>query len=181
MTTRALADPAAAADAVTALVTRSFTASEGPEEGRIVGGLAEAILTTTPGEDLRVFVAEDGGAPIAAALFSRLSYPEDPRTVFILAPMAVVPDRQGQGEGQALLRYALQSLRKEGVDVAITYGDPAFYGRVGFLPVTAEDAAPPMPLSLPHGWIAQSLDGQPLRPLKGASHAVPALNKPEAW
>lgn len=166
---------------IVALVTRTFTASEGEGEGDLVGALARTLLADTAQEDRHVFFAEDEGRVLAAAIFSRLSYPQDARTVFLLAPMAVATDRQGKGLGQALLRHALSALRAAGVDVAITYGDPAFYGKVGFRPMTTDFARPPLPLSQPIGWIGQSLTDATLTPLQGPSTCVAALNDPALW
>ena len=67
------------------------------------------------------------------------------------------------------------------MDVAVTYGDPAFYGKVGFAPITEDQVRPPCTLSFPHGWLGQSLTGRPLAPLKGPSRCVAALDKPEYW
>ncbi|MEL6644019.1 MAG: N-acetyltransferase [Pseudomonadota bacterium] len=167
--------------ALAALFTATFSASEGPEEGAIVGALAARLMEDTPREDLRTFFATDGAGPIAAVIFTPLVYPQDPRRVMLLSPMAVATDHQGQGVGQALLTHALDALRSEGVDVAITYGDPAFYSKVGFQPLTAAQAAPPHPLSQPQGWIGQSLTGQALTPLKGPSTCVSGLNDPALW
>lgn len=167
--------------AIAAMFNATFTASEGAEEGALVGGLARRLMDETLASDLRAFIATDGAAIIAAAIFSRLVYAEDPRTVFLLSPMAVATDRQGQGVGQALLTHALTALRAAGVDVAITYGDPAFYGKVGFRPLAAQTAAPPQPLSQPHGWIGQSLTAPTLDPLRGPSTCAAALNDPALW
>lgn len=73
------------------------------------------------------------------------------------------------------------ALRSEGVQVAITYGDPDFYRGVGFAPITEEQARPPLPLSFPHGWIGQSLAGEAMPDLQGPSTCVGALNRSEVW
>jgi predicted N-acetyltransferase YhbS len=163
------------------LVAATFAASEGAEEGRLIGGLARDLLATTPAEELRVFLALEAGRVIGAILFTPLVFQDDPRRAMLLAPVAVATDRQGRGVGQALIAHGLDALRGEGVDVAVTYGDPAFYGRVGFRQITEETARPPFPLSLPHGWLAQALDGGPLAPLKGPSRCAPALSDPAFW
>lgn len=163
------------------LFASTFTASEGAEEGALIGNLAGNLLRTTPKEDIYAFTALNDGETIGAAIFSRLAYADDPRSVFILSPMAVATDRQGKGVGQALLKHALSVLSDAGVAVAITYGDPAFYGKVGFLPLDEATAAPPLPLSLPMGWIGQSLTDEPLYPLRGACTCVDALNDPAIW
>lgn len=163
------------------LFTDTFTASEGPDEGRLIGALAQEMLATTPEADLHVYTASDEAGLAGCIMFSRLTYPEDERTVFVLAPVAVATGRQGQGVGTALLRHGLDDLRYRGVDVALTYGDPAYYARVGFAPITEDTARPPRALSMPEGWLGQSLTGKALEPLKGPSSCVSALDSPAYW
>jgi predicted N-acetyltransferase YhbS len=167
--------------ALITLFTDVFAASEGTAEGAMIGGLVTDLLTDTPPEDLRVFAALDDGEIIGAILFSRLRFAGDDRSVFMMAPVAVATARHGQGVGQAVIRHGLTALLAEGVDVAVTYGDPDYYGRTGFLPVTENDLPPPMPLQFPHGWLAQPLGRATLAPFAGPSACVPAFNKPELW
>ena len=174
-------DPEGRAADVVALFAETFTASEGALEGALIGVLVRELLMDTPAGDLHVFLACEGQAIIGGAIFSRMRYDRDARRVFILSPMAVAPDRQGQGVGQALLRHALAALRAQGVDVALTYGDPAFYGRVGFAQITVAQAAAPFALQQPEGWLGQSLTDAPFVPLKGAVSCVGALRKPDLW
>lgn len=169
------------ADEIEALFAATFAASEGPDEGAVIGGFVRRLLAGTPLADIRVYQAEKAGVPVGAAVFTRLRFGADPRVVFILSPMAVATGRQGQGVGQALLRHALAALRAEGVDIAMTYGDPAFYGRVGFAPVTVGVVPPPLPLSMPEGWIGQALDGGVIAPLPGPCTCAEALNDPSLW
>ncbi|MFV1874726.1 GNAT family N-acetyltransferase [Nioella sp.] len=173
-------ESAFSADTIVALFTDSFAASEGAEEGALIGGLVEKMLET-PAQELCVYTASDAGRLIGCICFSRLDYPQDPRQVMLLSPVAVATSAQGKGVGQALITHGLNALRAEGIDMAITYGDPAFYGRVGFSALTEEMAPPPLPLSHPEGWIGQSLSGADLSPLKGPSSCVAALNKPDYW
>jgi predicted N-acetyltransferase YhbS len=147
----------------------------------MIGALVRGLLTTTPPGALRVFTAVDDGRIVSGALFSRLTYPDDPRRVFVMAPVAVATDRQGEGIGQGLIRHALDSLKDAGVDVVTVYGDPAFYGRTGFAPITEAEAAAPHPLGHPEGWQALALAGGPMAPLKGPSRCVAALDDPALW
>jgi len=103
---------------IVALFTAAFTASEGPGAGRLIGGLVRDLLARTPPEDIRVVGAEEDGALVGAAIFTRLTYPEDDRAVVLLSPLAVAPDRQGHGIGQALLAHALDALRAEAPEPA---------------------------------------------------------------
>lgn len=185
------------APALSAFFAATFTASEGPDEGRLIGELVRNLLTSTPDADIRLFTmenlgeslgenpgedtGENSGRILAAGIFTRLTYPEDRRRVFLLSPMAVATAHQRQGIGQGLLRSALAALKAEGIDCVFTYGDPKYYSRVGFQPMTEDQARAPLPLSLPHGWLGQSLRDAPLQPLCGPSFCVAALARPEFW
>ncbi|HKL68944.1 N-acetyltransferase [Salibaculum sp.] len=169
------------AEAIARLFEATFSASEGPDEGALIGKLARDLLSDTSDSDLHVFTTWDGSTLAGAIIFSRLHVPDDHRGVFLLAPVAVAPDQQGQGVGQSLLQYGLSEMRRVGADVAVTYGDPAYYGKVGFQPVTTETVPAPRPLQMPEGWLAQSLTDAPLHPIKGPAHCVPAIDDPAYW
>lgn len=158
-----------------------FAASDGADEGRIIGGLVRNLLTTTPARDRFVFSCRDGGPLAGCIVFSRLVYDRDARTVFMLGPVAVATERQRQGIGQALLRHGLKEIGRSAVDVVVTYGDPRYYSRVGFLPVSQDVMPAPQPLSHPEGWLAQSLIGLPLTPLSGQPRCAEAFNDPSLW
>ena len=168
-------------DTLIDLFAATFSDSEGPEEGALVGDLTRDLLADTPTTDIDVFCAEDDGAVIGAAVFTDLSFADDSRSVVLLSPMAVSSRHQRRGVGQGLINYALEALRARGVDVAITYGDPAYYARVGFRPITEQQARPPQPLSHPHGWLGRPLTQREFPNLQGPSTCVSALSRPEIW
>ena len=169
------------ANAITDLFASTFAASEGAEEGAVVGALARRLITETPAKDLRVVTAWADGTLLGNIIFTRLTYANDPRTVFMMAPVAVSTVHQGKGIGQRLIAHGLDLLRQEGVDITVTYGDPAFYGRVGFKPVSEAELPAPQPLQQPHGWIAQSLTDVPLKRLRGPARCVAAFDDPALW
>jgi predicted N-acetyltransferase YhbS len=169
------------ANAIADLFTATFTASEGAEEGALVGALTRRLIAETPTDDLRVFTAWEDDALLGGIFFTRLTYEGDPRRVFVLAPVAVATDRQGAGLGQRLIAHGLDALRQQGVDIVVTYGDPDFYGRVGFKAITESEVPAPFPLQHPEGWQVQSLDGAELAPLIGRSRCVEAFNDPLLW
>ena len=170
--------------AVVDLFTSVFTDSEGEEEGVMVGGLAQDLVTNTDAADLLGFVAEDSEEIVAAIMFSRLVLAgADESTVsFLLSPVAVHQKDQGQGIGQRLIRSGLESLKADGVKCVITYGDPRFYAKVGFRSLLPERVQPPFPLSQPHGWLGQDLqDAAAIDSLEGKCGCVSAFNDPRYW
>ncbi len=166
---------------IVALCSSTFAASEGAEEGELIGKLVNDLLTSTPEQDLFVFCAVTTGEIVGAIVFSRLTYDQDDRSVFVLGPVAVATNEQGKGVGQSLLRHGLQKIGAAGVDVAVTYGDPGYYSKVGFQPISESFAQAPFSLQYPHGWQAQSLNGTDLEPIPGECVCVPAFNDPVYW
>jgi len=79
------------------LFSVTFTASEGEDEGALIGELVRNLLGGTAEKDLYVFTATASGVIIGSIVFSRLTYEQDERIVFVLAPVAVATDQQGKG------------------------------------------------------------------------------------
>ncbi len=166
---------------ISQLFAATFSDSEGAEEGNIIRLLVDDLMETTPHQDLFVFSAYDDQVFVGCIFFSRLNYEQDDRTVFILSPVAVKTDQQKKGVGQKLIAYGLNELCHRGIDIAVTYGDPDYYSKVGFRQITEEFAQAPLKLNHPHGWLGQSLSEKEQGSLIGPSHCVEALNKPELW
>jgi putative acetyltransferase len=72
--------------AIMELFAATFTASEGADKGARIGGLVRDPLADTLSGDIRVFRAEDGDRMIGAAVFTRLTFAEDPPLVVLLSP-----------------------------------------------------------------------------------------------
>jgi putative acetyltransferase len=53
-----------------------------------------------------------------------------------LAPMAVLPARQRQGIGSALVRDGLGRCRELGYEAVVVLGHPGYYPRFGFVPAS---------------------------------------------
>ena len=166
---------------ISGLFRETFSASEGAEEGEVIGKLSADLIASTAPDDIFVFFALDAERCIGAIIFSRLRYSDDPRSVFVLGPVAVAPDQQGTGVGQVLLRHGLDALRVEGVEVAVTYGDPNYYAKVGFAPISETEIAAPFALQYPEGWLGQSLTGTKYLPIKGTCRCVAAFDDPAYW
>ena len=53
--------------------------------------------------------------------------------VHVLGPLAVLPERQGQGVGAALMRAALDASGQAGAPAVFVEGDPGYYAAYGFV------------------------------------------------
>ena len=113
-------------------------------------------------------------------IFSRLTF-EKEISAFLLSPVAIDTSHQGEGIGQKLISFGLNTLKENGVELALTYGDPRYYTKTGFSPITEKTVKAPLPLSQPEGWLGQSLVSNEIEPIAGNSQCVEAMNKPEIW
>ncbi|MBC2889237.1 GNAT family N-acetyltransferase [Gordonibacter massiliensis (ex Traore et al. 2017)] len=78
-------------------------------DGEVVGGSA-CMRATVEGDDGRV------------------------REVLSFGPVGVLPACQGAGAGAALIERTAEDARSLGFDAVLLCGDPAYYGRRGFVP-----------------------------------------------
>jgi len=79
-------------------------------------------------------VAEEEGRVVGHILFTPTII-EDEGTSLVgtgLAPLAVLPRRQGKGIGSALVRAGLDEMRMAGEPFVVVVGHPGFYPRFGF-------------------------------------------------
>ncbi len=108
-----------------------------PGEGQLVD------LLRTAGAITLSLVAEKAGRVVGHILFSPARIEGANRAVDVIAlgPVAVLPERQGQGIGGQLIRAGLEQLKAAGHDAVILIGHPTYYPRFGFVP------APPLGLA----------------------------------
>ncbi|ELY66004.1 GNAT family N-acetyltransferase [Natronococcus jeotgali] len=163
------------------LFVRVFSDSEGESEGKLIGDLVSNFMAETDSKNLNIFMATEGGEIIGCVIFSRLSSEEAQVNAFLLSPVAVHPDYQGEGIGQKLISFGHDELEKNGVGLVFTYGDIGFYSKVGYEKISEEGVEAPLELSHPEGWLAQSLAADEVQSISGSSYCVEAINKPEYW
>jgi len=165
---------------ITRLFTSVFTASEGEEEGRLIGNLASELSEAIDNKEIICFGTYEDELLVAAIFFTRLRFNQDIK-VYMLAPVAVNTRYQGKGIGQALINYGLDEMKNRSVDVAITYGDPSFYSRVGFHSLSEDIIPAPQKLSMPEGWLGQSLTNEPVPTINERPICVKEFNNPAFW
>lgn len=95
-------------------------------------------------------VAEDEGRVVGHVLVSLtvlVTESGEERRVPLLGPVGVLPERQGEGIGSALVRAAVRTTDDLREPLVILEGDPRFYGRFGFRPASRLGIAPPTELA----------------------------------
>ena len=162
------------------LFTSVFTSSEGEKEGKLIGNLSSQLASHMDDNEIICFGVYEKETLIGSIFFTRLKFSK-PIRVYMLAPVAISTEHQGKGIGQALINYGLNELKKRSVNVAVTYGDPSFYSKVGFQALSENVVQAPLKLSMPFGWLGQSLTGEPIPTIKERSDCVEEFNDPVYW
>lgn len=89
-------------------------------------------------------VAEAAGSALGHIAFSPVHFDGKASNWFALAPLAVLPEWQGQGIGSALVDAGLRQLAASGAAGCVVLGEPGYYQRFGFRPgLRCEFAVPP--------------------------------------
>jgi predicted N-acetyltransferase YhbS len=165
---------------VTELFTSVFTSSESEKEGMLIGRLSSELASSIDNDDIICFGVYENELLIGSIFFTRLKF-NSPIQVYMLAPVAVSTENQGKGIGQALISYGLNELKKRSVNVAVTYGDPNYYSKVGFQELSENLIQAPLKLSMPFGWLGQSLSGEPIPTINERPVCVKEFNDPVYW
>lgn len=189
-----VSDPHNHAETIRDLFQETFGASEGPDQGKLLGTLADSMVRQTADNNLLVFVSQNvvqseeddrGETTVGCIIFSRLKFDRQPATAaMVLGPVGVRPSFQKQGIGKALIQFGLKSLKELGtIDLVVVYGNPKYYSKVSdFVPISTDILPAPMPLSKPHGWQALSLAvNKEIQAIPGTSTCVTALGRPDYW
>ncbi len=146
--------------------------------------LVDDLLADRTARPLISLIAERNGRPVGHVLFTAISLGEgNLASASILAPLAVVPEAQRSGVGTALVRDGLARLADERCDVVLVLGDPAYYGRFGFVPARGFGIRAPYPLpeTWNDAWMAQRLSDRPLPPGTPVARPARSLDRPEYW
>ncbi len=117
---------AGAIQTVTELAFDGHPFSDGSEPGIVAGLRAAGALTLS-------LVAEAEGAIVGHVAFSPVTIDGEELGWLGLGPVSVLPARQRQGIGSALIREGLAQLAGRGTQGIVLLGDPGYYARFGFV------------------------------------------------
>jgi putative acetyltransferase len=131
------------------------------EEGDIVDRLRERcpdFLSLVA--DLPVGAGTPVGGVVGALLFTPavLEGPDRRIEGMLLGPLAVLPERQRQGIGSALMRRGLELLRVQGCPFVILVGHPEYYPRFAFERASAHGLVSPWDGVPDEAWMVCILD-----------------------
>ena len=140
--------------------------------------LVRELLQETP--IVLSLVGITGTSLVGHVIFTACGITAGTEKVALLGPIAVASVWQRQGIGSAIVRAGLQRLDKSGVTQVYVLGDPAYYGRFGFVPEVG--IAPPYPLPAEWRGAWQSIDLHSAEPPRRGKLSVPQpWHQPGLW
>jgi len=109
------------------------------------------------GAEILSLVGEVDGVAAGHGVFTLGRIDGTSREIALLGPVAVDPGHQRSGIGGAIIREGLNRLKPMGVEQVFVLGDPAYYGRFGFLPGAKIKPPYDLPLEWSDAWQHLSL------------------------
>lgn len=120
------------------------------------------------------------GQIVGHAIFTRCGLDGSDASAALLGPVAVAPAWQRQGIGSALIRFGIQRLKDENVALVYVLGDPAYYGRLGFVPESLVEPPFQLPREWAEAWQSLCLDSV-VTPIAGKLIVPPPWMQPALW
>jgi predicted N-acetyltransferase YhbS len=144
------------APAIRELTDAAFAPST--DEGRIVDALRGDAVAWVPDLSLVAVDVDDGRlvGHVVTSVGAFHGQDDSVRPILGLGPISVLPERQGQGIGAALMRETIARATSAGWPVIVLLGHATYYPRFGFEPARPLGIEPQQPWSDEH-WMALRL------------------------
>jgi len=117
---------------------------------------------------------------VGHAIFTRCSIVGDSINAALLGPLVVAPALHRQGIGSAIVQAGFRQLENAGVNQVFVLGDPAYYGRLGFLPDSLVEPPYTLPPDWDGAWQSRSL-GEPTTLCAGKLAVPQQWLQPSLW
>ncbi len=159
---------------------KAFPVNEGPEIVELIVGL----LNDSTAKPVLSLLAIKEQQVAGHILFTKAKVDSNKQiSAAILAPLAVLPDLQGQGIGGRLIREGLQLLAELSCKLVFVLGHPDYYPRHGFKPAGALGFKAPFPIpeAASDAWMVKELSPGIIGSVEGKVLCANALNQPRYW
>jgi predicted N-acetyltransferase YhbS len=145
--------------------------------------LVHELIHDDSAKPLLSIVAEKQGTLVGHVLFTavQLTACESPARCSILAPLAVVPDKQGIGIGRELISFGCTELERRGQELVFVLGEPNYYTRFGFVPAAAHGLFAPYVVTPDEAWMVRSLGQHALGRVQGSVVCARSLQPEKYW
>ena len=146
--------------------------------------LVRDLIADTSAQPIVSLLAYEENQAVGHILFTKAQLEQQPnRSVYILAPLAVVPEYQKKGIGKKLTEDGLSLLSDSGVDLVFVLGHPEYYPRFGFRPAGNDGFDAPYPIAQKNSdaWMVKALQPNIIGNIGGKVVCANKLDKPEYW
>ncbi len=148
--------------------------------------LVRDLLSDESAQPILSLVALDDDEYVGHILFTRCTVDglESEPSIYLLAPLAVLPKYQKQGIGGLLIKEGLRLLREMLVELVFVLGHMDYYPRYGFVPDAKKygySAPYPIPEEFKNAWMIHSLTDGDFSVEKAQIRCSDMLNKKEYW
>ena len=130
-------------------------------------------------------LAEADGVAVGHILFTGATVTGDGSAppASILAPLAVIPEAQGQGVGRALIEAGIEALGAHDVSLVFVLGHIGYYPRAGFRPALPFGLDPPYGIdpAVSDAWMVREIRPDVLGSVRGPVRCADALMHREFW
>lgn len=157
----------------------------GEEKGPVIAKLVDDLFDDETAMPILSLVAVDFGRLMGSILYTKvtITQTEMPIEAQILAPLAIHPDEQNKGIGEAVINEGLSQLKASGTELVFVLGHPSYYPRCGFVPAGKLGFEAPYPIPEEHAdaWMVQELNGAVIGNATGTVKCSRILNEPQHW
>jgi putative acetyltransferase len=147
--------------------------------------LVAALLDDPTAQPVVSLLAEVAGKPVGHILYTHAAVHGDGVAVpaSILAPLAVVPEAQRRGVGQALIEAGIEALRELDIGLCFVLGHIDYYPRAGFRPAQPFGLHAPYDIdpAVADAWMVRETRPGLLGTVRGEVRCAEALMHPEYW
>ncbi len=130
----------------------------GNDQGDEIGQLVQDLFEDETALPILSLIALNGNNIVGHILFTTVKVAGASKGIKaqILAPLAVLPEAQGNCVGTLLIKKGLVELKKSGVSLVFVLGHPEYYSRLGFTPAGILGFEAPHPIPSEH---SECMDG----------------------
>jgi len=148
--------------------------------------LVKQLLEDETAKPLLSLLAFYNNRAIGHILFTRAfieGHKNNPQ-IYLLAPLAVIPEFQKQGIGGILINEGIKKLKEIKAEMVFVLGHISYYPKYGFIPNAESFGYPPtypIPAEVADAWMVQPITDKGFSKVKGKIICADQLNKPEHW
>ncbi len=158
-------------------------AAFGPAD-KSISVLVKELFKDPTAEPIISLLAVDGETAVGHIMFTRARLDSDAAArISILAPLAVISERQKQGIGGQLIRAGLTRLETIGGELVFVLGHIDYYPRHGFTPALPRGFKPPynIPAKTADAWMLQELAPNAAKKYNGTVLCAASMDQEKYW